>query len=145
MRLTLAFLTIAGATFGQSLLLDDFTSGPYTPPPFNAGAPPDSSFKPLPAGGPAGPARYTYFTVSALPDYHQTSTLYISNGFLITALEAARAFLPDSGHPHRRWRARLVLHGGGLRHCRLAARSGTGQLRQTPFPRARPADSSSQE
>jgi hypothetical protein len=84
MRLTLAFLTIAGATFGQSLLLDDFTSGPHTTvPAINAGAPPDICFAPLPAGGPGGPARYTYFTVSALPDYHQTSTLDVSNGFLI--------------------------------------------------------------
>jgi len=82
MRLTFAFLMIAGAAFGQSLLLDDFTTGHHTVS-RKPGSPPDIHLAPLPPGSPAGPARYTRFTVSALPDYHQWSTLDISDGFLI--------------------------------------------------------------
>src|SRR5258708_12962498 len=82
MRLIFAFLMIAGAAFGQSLLLDDFTTGHHTVS-RTPGSPPDIHLAPLPPGSPVGPARYTRFSVSAMPDYHQWSTLDISDGFLI--------------------------------------------------------------
>ena len=84
MKFAPLFLLIAGAAFGQSLLLDDFTAGPYKDT-LKLGDPSDLKLKPLPSGSPAGPARYTIFSVGTLNpvDYQQPNHLEIGHGYLI--------------------------------------------------------------
>src|SRR5258708_2898304 len=153
MRLTLAFLMAAGAASCQSLLLDDFTTGPYTVA--KKVAQPDEHYAPLPSGSPAGPARYTVFTIGTKTDYQQPNTLDIGGGHLIVdngfgAIADVHVGyglnLDKTPHPlHLNLRAydrfRLRFAGGGAFYTitvytmdgRHFTTSGSTEVRPSPF------------